>query len=251
MVHDLKLTPRGEVDGYPLSPMQQGMLFHRISGSAAGVDVEQVICEVHEELQAAKFERAWNEVVSRHPTLRTGFHWVDGQSPRQVVYPSASVRLVLNHQDFGSDLEARRGVEEYLAADRRAGFSALTPPLLRVTLLRGGPAHFWFVTTYHHLLLDARSMTILFREVMDLHDALVRGRDLTLPKPRAYRPYIDWLQSHELNRAETFWREQLRGFSIPTVLPISSGGAARSPGAKRRTNWCFACRRQPHQRCAR
>ena len=84
MVHDLKLTPRGEVDGYPLSPMQQGMLFHRISGRAAGVDVEQVICEVHEVIHAAMFGRAWSEVVSRHATLRTGFQWEDGHSPRQI-----------------------------------------------------------------------------------------------------------------------------------------------------------------------
>ena len=94
------------------------------------------------------------------------------------------VRLVLNHQDFGSELEARRGVEEYLAADRREGFSTLTPPLLRVAPARR-PSAFLVRRQLHHLLLDARSMTILFREVMDLHDALIQGRDLNLPKPPA------------------------------------------------------------------
>ena len=220
MVHGTKLSPDGEVDCYPLSPMQQGMLYHRVSGGARGVDVEQVIGELHEVIDAAKFEDAWREVVARHAPLRTGFQW-EGDEPRQCVLPPSRVRLALHHQDFGSAAEARRGLQEYLIADRREGFRSLNAPLLRVALLRGGPAHFWFVTTYHHLLLDARSMTIVFREVMELHDALVQGRTLDLPKPRPYRSYIDWLQSHDHRRAEKFWREQLRGFAAPTRLPIA------------------------------
>ena len=178
-----------------------------LSGGDRGVDIEQVICELHEEVNAASFEQAWREVMSRHAVLRTGFEGTaDADDLRQVVYPASRVRLALHHEDFGSVTEARRGLEEYLKADRSEGFKDLTAPLLRVALLRGDPAHFWFVTTYHHLLLDARSMTILFREVLDLHDALVQGRTLELPKPRAYRDYIDWLQSHDLHRAESFWR---------------------------------------------
>mgnify|MGYP006173542411 CR=1 FL=1 len=39
-----------------------GMLFHRLQGGAPGVDVEQVICELHEPVHAARFEQAWREV---------------------------------------------------------------------------------------------------------------------------------------------------------------------------------------------
>lgn len=225
MVREMKLSPDGEVECYPLSPMQQGMLFHRLGGSARGVDLEQVICELHEEIHAAKFERAWREVIARHAALRTSFAWETETAPRQMVFAPSRVWLALHHEDFGSESEARRGLQEYLSADRREGFHGLTPPLLRVALLRGGPAHFWFVTTYHHLLLDARSMTVLFREVMELHDALVEGRALELPKPRPYRGFIDWLQRRDASGDEMFWREQLRGLTSPTVLPIARHGA--------------------------
>ena len=225
MVREVKLSPEGGVDSYPLSPMQQGMLFHRLQGGAPGVDVEQVICEVRERIRAARFEQAWREVVERHTALRTGFHWEDGQEPRQVVYAPSRVRLDFYHAEFGSEREARLGLEEYLTADRAQGFPSLMPSLVRVALLRGGPEHFWFVATYHHLALDARSMTVMFKEALDLHDALAQGRRIELPPARPFRAYIDWLQTLDLERAENFWREHLRGFRAATPLPLARTSA--------------------------
>ena len=107
MVRETKRSPDGEVESYPLSPMQQGMLFHCLRGDEPGVDVEQVICELHEEIDAGKFNQAWREVVDRHETLRTAFRWQDGGEPLQVVYRASRVRLPLHHADFGSATEAR------------------------------------------------------------------------------------------------------------------------------------------------
>src|SRR5262245_41351461 len=135
MVRETKPTSCGGVESYPLSPMQQGMLFHRLQGGAPGVDVEQVICELHEKIRAARFEQAWREVIERHPALRTGFQWSADGEARQTVVPASRIRLDFHHAEFGSEHEARRGLEEYLLADRRAGFATLNPPLLRVALL--------------------------------------------------------------------------------------------------------------------
>jgi amino acid adenylation domain-containing protein len=227
MVQDTKVHPGRGVDSYPLSPMQQGMLFRRLEQMSPGVDLEQVVGELHEAVDPAKFERAWREVIGRHAILRTGFHLDDGAEPRQVVHPAAEARLDFQHIEFGCDSEARRGLEEYLVADRREGFPSLAGPLLRVALLRGGPAHYWFVTTFHHLLLDGRAMAVMFREALDIHDALVRRTPLELPAPRAYRHYIDWLQTIDLDRAGQFWRGYLRGFAAPTLLPLTRAGSGR------------------------
>ena len=44
-------------DGYPLSPLQQGMLYHSLSARQPGVDIEQILCTLREELNVAAFER--------------------------------------------------------------------------------------------------------------------------------------------------------------------------------------------------
>ena len=59
------------VDGYELSPMQHGMLFHALSAAGLGVDIEQIIVTLGEALDVAAFEQAFGKVMRRHPILRT------------------------------------------------------------------------------------------------------------------------------------------------------------------------------------
>ncbi|HUR60704.1 MAG TPA: amino acid adenylation domain-containing protein, partial [Opitutaceae bacterium] len=164
-------------------------------------------------------------VVARHAILRTGFVWENGTAPRQVVHPAPRVRLNFHHAEFGSESEARHGLEAYLAEDRREGFKSLDAPLLRIALLCAGPRHYWWVATFHHLLLDGRALVLMFKEVHEIHDALVQGQPLDLPTPWPYRNYIQWLQTLSAAQAEKFWRERLKGLSAPTVLPIARPAA--------------------------
>lgn len=220
MVQEVKVHPTGGADCYSLSPLQQGMLFHRLEAGSSGVDVEQCICELHEPIDPTCFDRAWREVVSRHAILRTRFVWENGEAPQQVVLPADEVRLRFRLAEFDGEKAARQGLEDFLAADRREGFPTLDAPLLRVALFKGGTALHWWVVTFHHLLLDGRALVLLFKEVHEIHDALVQGQTLELAPAPAYRSYIDWLQTLDVAKAEKFWREQLKGVSTPTLLPL-------------------------------
>ncbi|HVU34847.1 MAG TPA: condensation domain-containing protein, partial [Opitutaceae bacterium] len=231
MVRDTTVDGDCGAVAYPLSPMQQGMLFHHAEGAAPGIDVEQVVCEMEHPIGAAEFEQAWQAMVRRHDTLRTGFIWSEGGEPRQVVSPPDTVAISVRVLELADAATARRMVQQYLASDRRTGFATLAAPLARVALFRGGDRRAWFVFTYHHLILDARGMLTLFRELMEYHDALVRGETVDWPEPRPYRDYIAWLETLDQHRAEAFWREQLRGLASPTLLPLPAPDVdARSEG---------------------
>ncbi|WP_158277559.1 non-ribosomal peptide synthetase [Opitutus sp. ER46] len=222
MVQDTTVDPGCGGGVYPLSPMQQGMLFHRLESGIGGVDVEQVVCECRHEISAPEFEQAWELVVRRHDCLRTTFGWRAGDEPRQWVLPPEMVRLPLRVLHFERDEDVTRLLESFLAADRRSGFARLEAPLARVTLFQTAENHAWFVFTYHHLVLDARGMHTLFQDVLDAHDALGRGASVTLKPVRPYREYITWLQTLDLHRAEAFWRAQLQDLRGATVLPLAS-----------------------------
>ena len=60
---------------YPLSPMQEGMLFHSIDGQESKVYVVVLHFSLHGALNVSAFKRAWQEVLDRHPVLRTFFIW--------------------------------------------------------------------------------------------------------------------------------------------------------------------------------
>jgi len=61
------------VDSYRLTPMQEGMLFQSLRADYAGVDVEQIVCRLREDLDIPILVRAWERVVTSHPALRTAF----------------------------------------------------------------------------------------------------------------------------------------------------------------------------------
>ena len=82
----LALPPAEIEDLYPLSPMQQGMLFHSLQAESAHTYVTQMSLPV-EGLDVARFQEAWQHVIGRHDILRTGFLWEGGLAePLQVVH---------------------------------------------------------------------------------------------------------------------------------------------------------------------
>jgi hypothetical protein len=70
---------------YPLSPMQHGMLFHTLYEPESGMYFEQLSCTLDGNLNVLAFQQAWQQVVDRHPVLRTAFVWNKIEKPLQVV----------------------------------------------------------------------------------------------------------------------------------------------------------------------
>ena len=81
------------VASYPLSPMQQGMLFHSLLPRDREVYVHHVVCVLYEPMDAAALHQAWEQVVARHPILRTSLHWHGVDEPHQAVQEQVAVPL--------------------------------------------------------------------------------------------------------------------------------------------------------------
>lgn len=208
-------------DFYPLSPMQQGMLFHTLYAPQADVYFEQMQCRLKGNLDVAAFQHAWQLVVNRHTILRTGFLWERLEQPVQVVYRHADVELIYQDwQELPVD-EQTRNFENMLEKDKKRGFQLSQAPLLRLLLARLGQDTHAFVFSYHHLILDGWSLSLLISEVLAFYEAGRAGHELHLePAPR-YRDYIVWLKQQNEAQADEFWRSTLKGFAAPTPLPLA------------------------------
>ncbi len=208
-------------DSYPLSPMQQGMLFHSMYAQQSGVNIEQMVCTLHENLDSSAFKRAWQRVVDRHSVLRTSFQWENLSEPLQQVHTDVS--LLFEEQDWRdlSPTEQETRLETYFQVDRRRGFDLTAAPLMRVALFRLADAHYKCIWTFHHALIDGRSYPSVLKEVFAFYEAFCQGQDLQLETPRPYRDYIVWLQQQDSSKSEAFWRQMLEGFTAPTPLPVA------------------------------
>ncbi|HEX2094607.1 MAG TPA: condensation domain-containing protein, partial [Longimicrobiaceae bacterium] len=225
---------RGVEDVYPLTPMQEGMLFHTLFSPEGGAYVGQGRYVLEGELDVEALRRAWEGGIARHAALRAGFAWEGVERPLQIV--RREVELEIRHHDWRelSEAEQETRLEKYLDRDRREGFDLAKAPLMRLALFRVADRVHRLVWTHHHLILDGWSLGVLFRDVLGLYATHARGGRMQLPEGRPYREYVAWLERQDLARAEAFWRETLAGFTAPTPLPVRPGavdGTGRGSGA--------------------
>jgi amino acid adenylation domain-containing protein len=210
-------------DFYPLSPMQQGMLFHSLAAPNSGVYFEQFSCTLKGELNLAAFNYAWQQVMNRYSILRTGFVWEGLKEPVQIVHRQVKISCTTKDWRHLSVKQQEKEIEAFLERDCLCDFELTRPPLMRLTLIQLADNFYHFVWSHHHLLLDGWSVPIIFQEVFAYYQAFTRGEQLELVTPRPYRDYIVWLQQQDLSEAETFWRQTLQGFTTPTQLWVDRG----------------------------
>ncbi|OZN88089.1 non-ribosomal peptide synthetase, partial [Pseudomonas aeruginosa] len=201
---ELSLDPDSVRDIYPLSPMQQGMLFHSLHGTE-GDYVNQLRMDIGG-LDPDRFRAAWQATLDAHEILRSGFLWKDGwPQPLQVVFEQATLELRLAPP--GSD--PQRQAE----AEREAGFDPARAPLQRLVLVPLANGRMHLIYTYHHILMDGWSNAQLLAEVLQRY----AGQEVAAPVGR-YRDYIGWLQSRDAMATEFFWRDRLASLEMPTRL---------------------------------
>ncbi|MFL6335978.1 MAG: amino acid adenylation domain-containing protein [Pyrinomonadaceae bacterium] len=212
---------------YPLSPLQQGILYHTLHEQEFSMYFEIITWVIEGEVNVAAYEQAWQRAVDLHPVLRSSFVWESVDEPLQVVRRRA--RLPMTHLDWRelSVGEQDESLSALFAEERRRGFDLMKPPLMRVTLVRTGDATYRFVWCYHHGLVDGWSCSLIFNSVFAAYEALCRGAEPQLAAPRPFAEYIDWVRGQDMAAAEAYWRRALKGFTAPTPLGFDAGGAPR------------------------
>jgi len=207
-------------DIYPLSPMQQGMLFHSIYAPEKGVYVEQMSCILRGQLNVAAFEQAWQTVIQRNPILRTAFVWEELDEPVQVVHKQVDLSILRQDWRQLPEPEQDQQWRELLQQDREQGFDLASAPLMRLILIQVSDDAYRFAWLLHHLLVDGWSMPLLLDEVFTFYEAYNKGEQIQRPLARPFRDYIEWLENQDLAQAERYWRDQLSGFLAPTRIPV-------------------------------
>jgi hypothetical protein len=184
--------PRVE-DLWPLSPLQEGLLFHALyDEQATDVYALQAVLDVEGPLDAATVRRSGQALLDRHANLRAGFRQPAALDqpvqviPGQVELPWREAEISAPAGDAAAAEAARLAADEL---ERR--FDPAVPPLLRFLLIRFGAEHHRLLITSHHILMDGWSLPVLTRELFAVYRA--GGDASVLPPVVPYRDYLAWL----------------------------------------------------------
>ncbi|MBL1210748.1 condensation domain-containing protein [Geminocystis sp. GBBB08] len=205
---------------FSLSNLQQGILFHSLYEENKGLYVEQIVGDLTEKIDRDLFTQTWQQIINRHDILRTSFIWENVEQPQQII--NEVINFNLNTQDWShlSLEKIQQKFEQFLKEDREKGFNLQQAPLMNLSLFKLEENHYKMLWTFHHILLDGRSFTLILKEVFNLYSAKLNQENLNLSEPIPYQNYINWLQEQDLQKAQDFWQHQFKNFTNPTNIKI-------------------------------
>ena len=205
-------------DLYVASPMQRGLVFHRLYAPESSAYFVQTIYDLQGDLNVDAFQVVWQRILDRYSILRTSFLWEDLDEVLQVVH--RQLPLPWQYYDWRALRETEQQVKlrEFIEDDRLLNIDLAEPPLLRMTLIRLADRQWKFIWSHHHALLDGWSAFIILKDAFRIYEAVSTNHELQLTPARSYRDYIAWLDQQDIGAAERFWRERLKGLSDLTPL---------------------------------
>lgn len=213
-------------DIYPLTALQQGILYHALETPETDAYFYQRGFLLRGALSVPHFQRAWETVANRHAVLRSNYRWEGLNAPVQIVCKSATARIIEADWRGLGESEQWSGFDSLLQQERQQGFDFAAASHLRLRLIRVAQDAWWFVWSQHHIVLDGWSMGIVLRDVMQAYHAYQQGQPWRSTAAYVYSDYLRWLAKRDQAQAMDYWQQQLTGFDTPTPLP---GGQLQGP----------------------
>ncbi|HXJ23382.1 MAG TPA: amino acid adenylation domain-containing protein [Polyangia bacterium] len=222
-----------DTGGYPLTPMQAGMLFSSLVAPSAGYDIGQVDLTLREHLDAAALAQAWTSVARRHWALSCRVVWDRFDEPRQIPVPGVFVPVEVIDCDGAGPTAIEQQIALFCQQDRLRGFDLAKAPLMRVTLFQAAGAPTRFICTFHYILMDGQSLPMVLTEVFAVYDRIRQGATPSgAPPAGSFGEYVQSLARRDRSAGHAHFRKLLEGRAVPTRLafaelpdPVTAGGA--------------------------
>jgi len=225
---DLSIHPNKISNIYPLTPLQEGFLFHNLYQENNSDYICQLHCDLKGPLSIESFTKSWEYLMQKHTVLRTAIFVSELDIPLQCVYEQ--VNLPVKSLDF-SDLskpKTETAFSNFLKDDREAGFIFEEAPLFRITLINLGENHTRFVFTHHHILLDGWSVQNLMKDFYANYVSIENGLNLPEPVIDDFGGHLKSLSKIDDAEGFSYWKEYLSELKSPSYLPFINDIAKRN-----------------------
>ena len=197
-------------DGYPCTPLQQGLL--ALTERRSGDNITQKVLELQNTVDCERFKKAWARLLRTTPILRTRIVDLPGQGLVHAL-------VTAEEQPTWNEGEV---LESVLAEDKQLSMG-LGTPLTRQSLVRAENANY-FIWTIHHALYDGWLLPRIYNELEELYLGEHNGLGL-MP----FQHFIQYTAEIDRDAATTYWKGQFEGLEVqhfptlpsPTYQPMS------------------------------
>ena len=177
------LTEQDRVDAsdgmprtFPLTPLQEGMLFHEKLAPDSDAYFAQSIWRHASVPDRSRIVAAWTKVVEETDVLRCFFRWEPPGRPKQSVGDNVVPEILWSDISGMDDAAQQTWIDEWLRRDRLHRFDLSKPGLFRVHYIRRRLDCCEMVFSNHHIILDGWSLPLLLGRVHELYADPNHGR---------------------------------------------------------------------------
>ncbi|MDL9994070.1 non-ribosomal peptide synthetase [Bacillus stercoris] len=208
-------------DIYPLSHMQEGMLFHSLMDFSSKAYVEQTSFTITGNLCIDSFQKSLNLLVSRYDIFRTIFikEVPDLTGPQQVVLSNRELTVYREDISRLADQDQQSLIDAFMTKDREKGFDLQKDPLMRLALFDRGDSQYTCVWTHHHIIMDGWCLGIILKEFFSMYDSLKNNSPVQFGSTVPYSRYIEWLGEQDQEETAAYWSEYLKEYGNTASIP--------------------------------
>ncbi len=209
-------------NAYPLTPLQQGMLYEALKSPDSSVYIAYIVIDITGELDSALLKNAWQHAVQQHETLRTRFLWEGLEEPLQLVNSSVELDWVECDSSQVTSSPSESPLEYWLNHERSNPLPLTDTPPIRFRLLHFSDEQSTLIWTVHHLLADDWSIPLVLQSVADhYHRSLTSPESAELSTGHQFQfvSYVDWLSSEDQAHHREWWERKLEDVKPTSIRP--------------------------------
>jgi len=208
------LSPAAEPQTeHPLSHGQQALWFlYQLAPGSAAYNVPSAV-RIRSELDVVALQRAFQKLVTHHPSLRTTFTVSSSSGePVQCIHD----QMELDFEAVDASAWSEKVLNERLGEEAHRPFNLERGPLLRVRVFKRSGQEYILLVVMHHIITDFWSLAVLVEQLSFLYPAECAGEPAALPPLKLqYTDYARWqakmLAGPRGERLRAYWQEQLSG----------------------------------------
>ena len=170
------------------------------------------------------FIQSLNLLIKRHESLRTVFRFSEKREPIQMVQDELQLDVPIISLTKDHAVEKEKKVEKLVYEDANESFNLQKGPLLRCKIVHYEIEEYLILFNIHHIISDARSQEILYKELWSIYDSLRNKKEISLPKlPIQYPDYAAWQHrisvQGKFKDQEQYWKKKLASQQEKLELP--------------------------------
>lgn len=222
------MKTKGKItDVYPLSPLQEGMLFHSLYDTDSSAYFVQLSLVLKGKFDREIAEKSYVQLINRHEILRTAFVHEEVKSPVQCVLDQRDISFEFKSLSELNESQQIAYLESVKKEDRQVKFQLNKDVLTRLKLFKLNENAHYILWSFHHVIIDGWCKSILIADFIEIYHSLLENRPANLPVIPKYRSYIDWISKRDRTFSEKYWKNFLENYEVQTPVPLKNSSGEK------------------------